>query len=43
MHGLEFSQIIVVDMDRKTWAKIQKPRGDAICIHEAQVVVFMYC
>jgi hypothetical protein len=23
-------------MDRKTWMKIQKPRGDAISIHEAQ-------
>jgi hypothetical protein len=35
MHGLEFSQIVVVDMDGKTWAKIQKPRSDAISIHEA--------
>jgi hypothetical protein len=36
MHWLEFSQIVAVDMDGKTWTKIQKPRGDAISIHEAQ-------
>ena len=36
MHWLEFSQIVVVDMDGKTWMKIQKPCGDAISIHEAQ-------
>jgi hypothetical protein len=35
MHSLKFSQIIAVKMDRKTWTKIQKPRGDAISIHEA--------
>jgi len=35
MHWLEFSQIIVVDMEGKTWTKIQKPHGDAISIHEA--------
>jgi hypothetical protein len=36
MHWLEFSQIIVVDMDGKTWTKIQKPCGDAISIHVGQ-------
>ena len=25
-----------IDMDGKTWMKIQKPCGDAISIHEAQ-------
>jgi hypothetical protein len=35
MHWLEFSQIVVVNMDERT-TKIQKPRGDAISIHEAQ-------
>jgi hypothetical protein len=35
MHWLKFSQIVTVDMDGKTWTKIQKPRGDAISIHEA--------
>jgi hypothetical protein len=36
MHWLKFSHIVVVDMDGKTWTKIQKPRGDAISIHESQ-------
>ena len=36
IHWLEFSHIIAVDMDGKTSTKIQKPRGDAISIHEAQ-------
>jgi hypothetical protein len=36
MHRLEFSEIIVVDKDRKTWTKIHRPHGDAISIHEAQ-------
>ena len=35
MHWLEFSHIVDVDMDGKTWMKIQKPRGDVISIHEA--------
>jgi len=35
MHWLEFSQIVAIDMDGKTKTKIQKPRGDAISIHEA--------
>jgi hypothetical protein len=29
MHWLEFSQIVAVDMDGKTWMKIKKPHGDA--------------
>ena len=36
MHWLEFPQIVAIDMDGKTRTKIQKPRGDAISIHEAQ-------
>ena len=36
MHCLEFFQIVVVDMDEKTWMKIQKLHGDAISIYEAQ-------
>ena len=38
MHWLEFSQIVVVDMQGKTWRKICRPHGEAISIHEAQVV-----
>ena len=35
MNWLKFSQIVSIDMDKKTWTKIQKPCGDAISIHEA--------
>ena len=39
MHWLEFSQIIAVDMDEKTWTNIQK------YLHPLSLgsVVFMYC
>ena len=36
MHMLEFTQIVVVDMEGKTWRKIHRPTGDPISIHEAQ-------
>ena len=36
MHMLEFTQIVVVDMEGKTWRKICRPTGDTISIHEAQ-------
>ena len=36
MHMLEFTLIVVVDMEGKTWKKIHRPTGDAISIHEAQ-------
>jgi hypothetical protein len=36
MHWLELSQIVVVDMQGKTWRKICRPCGEAISIHEAQ-------
>jgi hypothetical protein len=36
MHMLEFTQIVVVDMEGKIWRKIHRPTGDAISIHEAQ-------
>jgi hypothetical protein len=36
MHVLEFTQIVVVDMEGKTWRKIHMPTGDAISIYEAQ-------
>jgi late competence protein required for DNA uptake (superfamily II DNA/RNA helicase) len=35
MDMLEFTQIVVVDMEGKTWRKIHRPTGDAISIHEA--------
>jgi len=33
MHMLEVSQIVVVDMEGKTWRKILRPPGPAISIH----------
>ena len=36
MHMLEVTQIVSVDMEGKTWRKINRPTGDAISIHEAQ-------
>jgi hypothetical protein len=35
MHILDFTQIVVVDMEGKTWRKIHRTTGDAISIHEA--------
>ena len=36
MHWVEFSAIIVVDVEGKTWRKIRSPRGVYAVIHEAQ-------
>ena len=36
MHMLEFTQIVAIDMEGKTWRKIHRPTNDAISIHEAQ-------
>ena len=36
MHMLEFTQIVVVDIEGNTWRKFHRPIGDAISIHEAQ-------
>jgi hypothetical protein len=36
MHMLEFTQIVDVDIEEKTWRKICRPTGDLISIHEAQ-------
>jgi hypothetical protein len=36
MHMLEFTQIVAVHMEGKTWKKNYWPTGDAISIHEAQ-------
>ena len=37
MHMLEVSQIVVVDMERKTWRKILRPPGPAMSIHGEHV------
>ena len=36
MHMMEFTQIVAVDMEGKTWRKIRRPTSNAISIHEAQ-------
>ena len=36
MHMLEYSVIVAVDMERKTWRTIHKPRGAKIFIHQAR-------
>ena len=36
MYILEYSLIVAVDMDRKTWRKIRKPCAIEISIHQAQ-------
>jgi hypothetical protein len=36
MHMMESSQIVVVDMEGKTWRKIRRPRGHAMSIHGDQ-------
>jgi hypothetical protein len=35
MHMLEFTQIVAVDMEGKTWMKIHRPTSDAISIMKA--------
>ena len=35
MHMLEFTQIVAVDMEGKTWKKIHRATVDAIYVHEA--------
>ena len=36
MHMLEFTQIVVVDMEGKTWRKILRPPGPAMSIRGDQ-------
>ena len=36
MHMLEYSTIVAVDMEGKTWRTICKPRGAKMSIHQAQ-------
>ena len=35
MYMLEYSTIVVVDMEGKTWRTIHKPRGAKMSIHQA--------
>jgi hypothetical protein len=34
MHMLEFTQIVAIDIEGKTWRKICRLTGDAVSIHE---------
>ena len=36
MRMLEFTQIVAIDMEGKTWKKIHRPTVDAIYVHKAQ-------
>jgi hypothetical protein len=48
MHMLEYSVIVALDMEGKTWRTIRKPRGAEMSIHQAQghlcaVLIFTIC
>ena len=43
MHMLEYSVVVAVDMDGKTWRTIPKPRGVEMYIHEAQGHLCLCC
>ena len=35
MHMVDYSMIVAVDMERKTWRTIRKPRGAEMSIYQA--------
>ena len=43
MHMFEYSVIVVVDMEGKTWRTIPKPRGAEMSIHQAQWHLCLCC
>ena len=43
MHMLEYSVIVAVDMERKTWRTIPKPCGAKISIHQTQGHLCLCC
>jgi len=43
MHMVEYSMIVVVDMERKTWRTIHKPDGVEMSIHQAQSHLCVLC
>jgi hypothetical protein len=43
MHMLEYSVIVAVDMEGKTWRIIHKPGGAKIFIHQAQGHLCVMC
>jgi hypothetical protein len=42
-HVIEYSVIVAVDMEGKTWRTISKPHGAKISIHQAQGHVCLCC
>ena len=43
MHMVEYSVIVAVDMERKTWRTIPKPCGAKISIHQTQGHLCLCC
>jgi hypothetical protein len=43
MHMVEYSVIVVVDMEGKTWRTIHKPGGAKMFIHQAQGHLCVCC
>jgi hypothetical protein len=43
MHMLEYSMIVVVDMEGKTWRTIRKPGGAKMSIYQAQGHLCVLC
>ena len=43
MHMLDYSMIVAVDMEEKTWRTICKPRGAKISIHQTQGHLCLCC
>ena len=43
MHMLEYSVIVAVDMEGKTWRTIRKPCGAEMSIYQAQGHLCMLC
>ena len=43
MHMLDYSMIVAVDMEEKTWRTLSKPHGAEMSIHQAQGHLCMLC
>ena len=43
MHMLEYSMIVAMDTEGKTWRTIRKPRGAKMSIHQSQGHLFLLC
>ena len=43
MHMVEYSMIVAVDIEEKTWRTIRKPGGAEMSIHQAQSHLCVCC